>query len=969
MADGPEKNDISQLTIDNLTKNFFLGGIGLWQLLVRLDEVESAVISVDESFLSLFGDGTIGRSMGLREFVGLFVHPDDARGLLLGLDEILQGRDDHMEREIRLMSLARGEYRWMSFSGGRRGGAGDQSEACLTGMVADIHNNRLARLALTEALTAKEETSRALMAEQRRLRAVMDAAHVGVFSLDLVTMEIDYSPNCAQILGRRLAELGRAVAERENLILPADRGKTMKAIMDHCAGLTPSYEIVIRMLHADGSTVHVLDKGQVAERDHDGRPTRILGVMLNVTRQKRTEEDLAARKEQMELFFKAANFGAWDYDVPANKLEYNDIFWAFLGYEPGELAATLDEWLGLVHPDDKEMVLAATTRLRNPPNDAMDFEVRLRRKDGSYVWTYDVGRVMVRNEQGRPERVVGGHFDFTARKKMERELNEIAEQEREARLARELAEESARAKSEFLANMSHEIRTPMNAIQGLTHLVLQTDLSDQQFEYLQRINAATLALLRIINDILDFSKIEAGKLEIERANFDLRALVRASLSLHQSQADAKGLALNLTFPDDVPVHLVGDQVRVGQIINNLLSNAIKFTEKGSVDLDVALEQPMGARARLRFSVADSGIGMTPEQRAQLFTAFTQADASITRRYGGTGLGLTISKRLAEMMGGNIWCESEQGGGSKFSFTVVLLIGQKPPEEEARSVDFKGLKALVVDDNPTALEIIKAALAREGMEVTGYSSGDEAVRRLVADREEFDLYLVDWKMPGLDGIETIRRINRSGVLKKSSVIVMVTAYDRDEVLGAARDLGVVKVLTKPVTNSHLHDVLMDLFSKSALKPPKKRKNSAEAEREMVKSIRGAKILLVEDNDVNQLVASKILGNAGFVVTIAADGQKALDRVREEGFDLVLMDVQMPVMDGLTATRRIREMGHAALPIVAMTAHAMSNDRQLSLDAGMNDHVSKPINVNELLQTLVKWIPAKPGTDVAGDAPAA
>ncbi|MDR0621107.1 MAG: response regulator [Deltaproteobacteria bacterium] len=983
MIDGQDKQSLNKLTIDNLARNLFLSGLGVWELTVPSDDVDNAVMSVNDSFLSLFGDGTIGQSIGLRQFLGLFVHPEDYQNLLKSLDELLQNQDDYMELELRLMCLSRGDYRWVTFSGARvaerteaesgggdgaetglasqasqAGQAGLGEEARLVGLVMDINNNRLARIALTDALKAKEEAGRALMSEQRRLSTVMDAVNVGVFSVDLISMEVEYSPNCAQILGRDLSEMGHTLSERDNLVLEADRGLTYKAVMDHCAGLTPYYESVTRMIHRDGSTVWVLDRGRVAEWEHDGRPIRLLGVMLNVTAQKKIEADLAARKGQMELFFKAADFGGWDYDVLGNKIEYTDIFLKMLGYDRDDLAGTFEEWLSLVHPDDREMIQNSIARLRKPNNDSLAYELRLKRKDGSYIWTYDVGRVMLRTDEGRAARVIGGNFDFTNRKKMEQELFEIAEQERKAHLARELAEESARSKSEFLANMSHEIRTPMNAIQGLTHLVLQTDLTDTQFEYLQRISTATAALLRIINDILDFSKIEAGKLEIEKTNFSLKNLVQTSMTLHQPQADAKGIELGLDFRDDLPVYLVGDQIRVGQILNNLLSNAIKFTQKGSVRLTVSLKESLGSQVVLLFSVKDSGIGLTAEQRGQLFRAFTQADASITRRYGGTGLGLTISKRLSEMMGGTIWCESQPGEGSTFSFTVILDIGREIGEETDRTVfNLKGLKTIVVDDNPTALEIIKAALVREGLEVAGFTSGQEALDHLNERREDVDLCLIDWKMPSMDGLETIRRIKQSGALKDSSVIVMVTAYDRDEVLGAAKELGVVQVLTKPVTSSHLHDVLMGLFKASPKVGRKGRKNTADLEKAMVKDIAGAKILLVEDNDVNQLVASKILGNAGFQVTIASDGQEAVEKVQANEYDLVLMDVQMPIMDGLTATKVIRGKGYKDLPIVAMTAHAMSNDRQLSLDAGMNDHVNKPINVSELFQTLVKWIPAK------------
>ncbi|MDR2443137.1 MAG: response regulator, partial [Deltaproteobacteria bacterium] len=546
-------------------------------------------------------------------------------------------------------------------------------------------------------------------------------------------------------------------------------------------------------------------------------------------------------------------------------------------------------------------------------------------------------------------------------KQMEEEMRQLAIQERKALLDKEIAEESARSKSEFLANMSHEIRTPMNAIQGLTHLVLQSELTDQQYEYLQRINQATRSLLRIINDILDFSKIEAGKLEIEKADFNLKTLLRNSLSLQTPQAEAKGINLNLDLAPEVPLYLNGDQVRIGQIINNLLSNAVKFTDKGSVDVSVLLKEREGNQYRLLISVKDSGIGMTADQMSGLFSAFSQADTSITRRFGGTGLGLTISKRLSEMMGGSIWCESEMGKGSVFSFEVVVEEAKEPMDDEdgfdPAAITFKGLKAVIVDDNLTALEIIKASLVRENLEVSAFGSGQEAVEALKNGSITPDLLMIDWKMPDMDGLDTIRALKETSILGKSSVIVMVTAYDRYEVLGSAKELGVNRVLTKPITSSHLHDLLMEIFGSRVTSKSKPKRRNQVSDRELVKAIAGSEILLVEDNDVNQLVASKILSNAGFKVTIAGDGQQAVDIIQKETFDLVLMDVQMPVMDGLTATRVIRGMGYTQVPIVAMTAHAMSNDKLLSLQAGMNDHVNKPINVVELFSTMNKWIPAK------------
>jgi CheY-like chemotaxis protein/anti-sigma regulatory factor (Ser/Thr protein kinase) len=436
-------------------------------------------------------------------------------------------------------------------------------------------------------------------------------------------------------------------------------------------------------------------------------------------------------------------------------------------------------------------------------------------------------------------------------------------------------------------------------------------------------------------------------------------MLNAIFKLFTPQAEKKGLNLTLSRADDVPTDFIGDQVRVGQILNNLLSNALKFTEKGSVDVSVSVEGRVEDEVTLLFAVRDSGIGLSREQLKPLFSAFTQADASITRRYGGTGLGLTISKRLAEMMGGRIWCESEPGEGSVFRFTVRVKLGTRSVEEvDGTSVSFKDLSALIVDDDSAARAIISAALTRESIEVHAVSSGIEAVNWLRSGFKSPDLILVDWKMPDLDGLETIALIRNEGLIKESSVVVMVTAYDRDEVLGRAKELSVRKVLTKPVSDQFMRETLVELFSTSK-SPAKSRSKGAgaAADREMVKSIQGARILLVEDNEVNQMVAGRIMTNAGLVVDVASNGRRAVDMVESGDFDLVLMDIQMPIMDGLTAARTIRESGRSDLPIVAMTAHAMSSDRLLSLEAGMNDHVTKPINVSELFRTLVKWISPK------------
>jgi len=801
---------------------------------------------------------------------------------------------------------------------------------------------RTAELALAKD---KAETACVLLDQSRaRLSVALDGASEALWDCDLKTKQTYYSERWSAMLGFSPEEIGNTRDVWDGLVHPDDYDKTLQSLQNHLEGRTEGYQAEFRMRTKDGGYRWVQARGKVVEWAADGSPARIAGTHLDITERKESERALARQHYILESLIESVPDHIYFKDRDSRFIRVNRAMVRLFGAnDPSELIGKGDadfftaEHAGQALADEKDLL------------DGRQFVISKEERetwpDGRESWVQTT-KLPLRDNAGRIIGTFGISRDITERKRMEQDL----------RAAKEAAEAGSRAKSEFLANMSHEIRTPMNGIIGMTELALETDLTEEQRDYLKTVRSSGESLLTIINDILDFSKIEAGRLALDSAEFDLDDLLQETVRGVALSAHQKGLELLYENRVVLPALVEGDSGRIRQVVINLLANAVKFTSSGEVALRVSEVSSDQKRRVLQFTISDTGIGVAPEWRERIFEAFVQADASSKRSYGGTGLGLAICSRLVALMGGRIWLESRIGAGSAFHFTVNVGISdtQRNAVLSAEPEALHGLSVLIVDDNATNRRILQETLTAWRMKPVLAESGPKALETLhsyahAGDR--FDLVLLDAQMPEMDGFTLARHI-REDLTLVGPRIMMVSSIDVKVIGSDLSEFGLAHYVVKPVTRSNLLKALLKVMGGGTPEAIQRSRAMEAGPRAQLH------ILVAEDNPVNQRVAQLLLKKLGHSVVLTANGAEALDAVARESFDLIFMDVQMPVLNGYEATREIRKrerVNGLHTPIIALTAHAVKGDREICLDAGMDDYLSKPIQARDLHEVVTRWGP--------------
>jgi PAS domain S-box-containing protein len=795
--------------------------------------------------------------------------------------------------------------------------------------------------------------TRELEAADKRYRLLFERSLAGVLRTSLDGRILDCNEACARIFGFASREELMATPISERYAHPDDR-KSFLAQLQAEQSVT-NYEHCLR--RKDGSTVWVLGSNTLVT-DKNGMPNVIEGTLIDITERKRVEEALGASEAKFRGILECAPDAIAISDMQGRVLLVNAETERLFGYRRDEMIGQSIEMLVPErfrenHAGHREAYA------QNPSRRLMGVGPDLwgLRKDRT-EFPIEISLGTIAASEGTL--ISSAIRDITARKRSEEELKK----------AKETAETASRAKSEFLANMSHEIRTPMNGIIGMTELALDTNLTDEQREYLSMVKLSANSLLTVINDILDFSKIEAGKMELDSSEFSVREILEESIRSLSVAAAEKHLELVSDIHSDIPDLVAGDPIRLRQVAVNLLGNAIKFTDRGEVVLQAEVQLIENNNVEVHFIVRDTGIGISQDKQALIFEAFAQADGSSSRKYGGTGLGLTISSQLVAMMGGRIWLESELGQGSTFHFTArfeLLQTATEKPKLEGYS-SLAGIRVLVVDDNPTNRRILERTLLQWGMKPTLVASGWAALaelRRAQREGESTSLVLLDAQMPQLDGFATAAKIRQDPDLPTATIMMLTSGGQRGDA-DRCRQVGISGYLTKPVRQRELQEAILRVLGLQAHKIEERKLVTRYSLQQTARSFR---ILLAEDNAINRELVVRILVKRGHSVTVVPNGKLALDALDAQTFDVVLMDVQMPEMDGFEATAAIRrneETSGAHVPIIAMTAHALKGDRERCLANGMDEYISKPVRAEELLNLIESVTANSRPTDTAVEA---
>ncbi len=815
-------------------------------------------------------------------------------------------------------------------------------------------------------------SSAQLKSIKEQLEYAVNGSRDGLWDWNIETNEVYFSPRWKEMLGYKNDELPNLFESWENNVHPDDLEKAKRDISYSQQMPGRLYELVHRLRHKNGSWVWILSRAQTIFNE-EGKAIRMVGFHTDITKQKNLEQELMDHREHLEVLIQARTIelnrqktfvqvvlenisdGIVACDEKGTLSLFNRAAKQMHGIEFQNLPS--DQWAeyydlyladGLTPMKTEDTPIFRTFQGEELRNE----EMAIAPKNGKKLQVISSGQPLFDENGSKIGAVVSLH-----------DVSDQRQSEALMQAAKDAAESANQAKSQFLANMSHEIRTPINAIMGMQYLLEKTELTPQQINYIDKSQSAAASLLSVINDILDFSKIEAGKLDLETVTFQLDKVLEDFNDVIGYKANDSGLKLSITRDPNIPMLLRGDPNRLRQVLINLGNNAVKFTQSGSVDVTVHCLVCDDKVARLEFSIQDSGIGMTPEQQANLFQEFSQADTSMTRRFGGTGLGLVISQKLAGMMGGKVWVKSSEPGiGSTFCFSVLFeTAGSEQTLQYTKAQGMEGvlskISVLIVDDNKSDREVLMSTAESLGLRCEAVASGAKAVSAL--EQKVYDVLLMDWKMPEMDGIETANIIRNSQSVKKVPKIIMVTAYGREDVIETIKEAELDGLLLKPVSPSMMLNVIVQTKGMQAML-------DAQPEKVILTlaPIKGAKVLLVEDNEINREFAQEMLRGEGIVVDSANDGLEAIKKAKESHYDMILMDIQMPNLDGLEATKRIRKLKdilsddyYANVPIVALSANALRSDIDISLKAGMNAYIVKPIHPELLFETMLKWIKHK------------